>query len=284
MAKRFTDTDKWKKRWFSELPKDYKIFWLYLLDDCNHAGIWNVEIEVAKIRLNIKINESNALQNYGNRILPFDNQTKWFISDFIEYQYGTLSIACKPHKPIIELLTKYDLLKKLSKGYPIPFQENAERVKEKEKEQVKEFLKEVSCTVEQPKKEETSKDERKVVQEENLFTKSLKLKELVTGQMVSGSMNDFERECYQDALQINSDINFWRPLIEKWKVDSYKCAFDKFFQKMGWQKYVDEPKEMPKDNEIAQIPYYKPTKHKRVAKTQEIKDIIANSPLYAKNG
>ena len=39
MAKRFTDTDKWKKGFIRNLPTKYKLLWLYILDDCNHAGV-----------------------------------------------------------------------------------------------------------------------------------------------------------------------------------------------------------------------------------------------------
>ena len=35
MAKRFTDTDKWKKGFIKRLPAKYKLLWLYILDDCN---------------------------------------------------------------------------------------------------------------------------------------------------------------------------------------------------------------------------------------------------------
>ena len=47
MAKRFTDTDKWKKGFIRNLPAKYKLLWLYILDDCNHAGVWETDFEVA---------------------------------------------------------------------------------------------------------------------------------------------------------------------------------------------------------------------------------------------
>ena len=60
MAKRFTDTDKWKKGFIKNLPAKYKLLWLYILDDCNHAGIWDTDFEVASIRIGRKINEKEA--------------------------------------------------------------------------------------------------------------------------------------------------------------------------------------------------------------------------------
>ena len=47
MAKRFTDSEKWKDAWFMDLPSKYKLFWLYLLDECNHAGIWKVNFKIS---------------------------------------------------------------------------------------------------------------------------------------------------------------------------------------------------------------------------------------------
>ena len=46
MAKRFTDTDKWKKGFIRNLPTKYKLLWLYILDDCNHAGVWETDFAV----------------------------------------------------------------------------------------------------------------------------------------------------------------------------------------------------------------------------------------------
>ena len=51
MAKRMTDTDKWKKRFIRELKPKHKLLWLYILDDCNHAGIWEIDLDVASIRV-----------------------------------------------------------------------------------------------------------------------------------------------------------------------------------------------------------------------------------------
>ena len=38
MAKRFTDNEKWKNQFFKGLSTVNKLFFLYILDDCDHAG------------------------------------------------------------------------------------------------------------------------------------------------------------------------------------------------------------------------------------------------------
>ena len=51
MAKRFTDTNKWQKQFIRKLPSAYKILWIYILDDCDHAGVWTVDTEIASIKI-----------------------------------------------------------------------------------------------------------------------------------------------------------------------------------------------------------------------------------------
>tara|TARA_R100001463_G_scaffold34534_4_gene75833 strand:+ start:2706 stop:3356 length:651 start_codon:yes stop_codon:yes gene_type:complete len=109
MAKRFTDTDKWKKGFIKNLPAKYKLLWLYILDDCNHAGIWDTDFEVASIRIGSKINEKEAAQVLGEQIKIFDGGNKWFIPKFIDFQYGQLNENVNAHKSVIKLLDRYDV-------------------------------------------------------------------------------------------------------------------------------------------------------------------------------
>jgi len=109
MAKRFTDTDKWKKGFIRNLPSKYKLLWLYILDDCNHAGIWETDFEVASIRIGSKISEKEAVKYFAEQIKIFDNGNKWFIAKFVDFQYGTLNENSRPHQAVIKVLDKYDV-------------------------------------------------------------------------------------------------------------------------------------------------------------------------------
>ena len=109
MAKRFTDTEKWKKGFIRNLPTKYKLLWLYILDDCNHAGVWDVDLEVAEIRIGSKINKKEAIKYYSENIKIFDNGNKWFMPKFIDFQYGQLNENVNAHKSVIRLIDKYDL-------------------------------------------------------------------------------------------------------------------------------------------------------------------------------
>ncbi|MAN60476.1 MAG: hypothetical protein CMI60_00885 [Parvibaculum sp.] len=103
-----TDTDKWKKRFFKDLNYANKLLWFYILDDCNHAGIWDIDLEVASIRIGLDVDMSD-LQKFKNKIVIFDNEEKIFIPDFVEYQYGELNPNSNVHKSVLNLLNKYNL-------------------------------------------------------------------------------------------------------------------------------------------------------------------------------
>lgn len=118
MAKRFTDTDKWKKPFIRGLQGAYKLLWLYILDDCDHAGIWQVDFEVASIRIGEQVNEKEAIKAFGDRIEIFHNGAKWFIIDFVDFQYGQLSEKNRMHLSVINILTKNEVgaYKPLTRG------------------------------------------------------------------------------------------------------------------------------------------------------------------------
>jgi len=128
MAKRFTDTNKWRKGFVRGLQGAYKLLWLYIIDECDHAGIWHVEIDVAELRIGMKISTEDAIKEFDNHIVIFDEGNKWFIPDFIDFQYGTLNPENRAHKSVLNLLEKYKI-----KGHLRPLQGCKDMDKEKDK-------------------------------------------------------------------------------------------------------------------------------------------------------
>ena len=98
MAKRFSDTDKWKKPFIRSLQAPYKLLWLYILDDCDHAGVWQVDMEIANIKIGENLNTETALKQFGDKMTVFDSGEKWFIKEFIDFHYG-LSASYSAHAP-----------------------------------------------------------------------------------------------------------------------------------------------------------------------------------------
>lgn len=136
MAKRFTDTDKWKKPFIKSLPAEYKLFWLFILDECDHSGLWHVEMDVAESRLGIKLSLDKARGFFNERIVELDSGTKWFIPDFIDFQYGRLSETNKAHKGVIEKIKKYQLS---PLGSPLQGAKEKDKEKDMDKDKDKVF-------------------------------------------------------------------------------------------------------------------------------------------------
>ena len=137
MAKRFTDTDLFKKKFIRGLQGAYKLLWIYIYHDCNHAGIWEVDLEVASIRIGYPLDISEALTVFENRVIPVgkDNE-KWFITSFIEFQYGELNPENRAHNSAIKILSKYEIdYKTLTiKGHTSPLQGGKDKDKDKDKD------------------------------------------------------------------------------------------------------------------------------------------------------
>jgi hypothetical protein len=165
VAKRFTDTNKYKKPFLRGLQGAYKLLWDFLYHDCDHAGIWIVDFEIAQVYLgaDMPVNKKDALKFFNTedetRVIELDGGKRWFIPSFIEFQYGNLSEKNKAHSNIILVLKRYGLLdenlkitekknKPLSSTFKAPSEEHIcplqgdkEMVKEKEmeKEMEKDF-------------------------------------------------------------------------------------------------------------------------------------------------
>lgn len=140
MAKRMTDTEKWKKPFLRGLKGAYKLLWLYILDDCDHAGIWIVDMEVASLRIGEQLDAETALRYFtaenSDRVQVIHGGQKWFIRDFIEFQYGELNSANRVHKSIIELL-KREKIKPLGRAIKAPSNGAKDKDQDKDKDQEK---------------------------------------------------------------------------------------------------------------------------------------------------
>lgn len=95
MSKRFIDTEFFQDAFVAKLPKDYKILWLYMLLDCDHAGVWKANIPVVELLTGIKVNEKEAFELFDNKVIKLSNGD-WFIPQFVKFQYGLpLNIGVK---------------------------------------------------------------------------------------------------------------------------------------------------------------------------------------------
>jgi hypothetical protein len=92
------------------LPPQYKLLWLYLIDECDNAGIWDCNFALAKFTLGMDVDPDEALRLFDGRVVAIDNGEKWWIRSFIEYQYGKLNPKNLAHSSAIKRLELFGLM------------------------------------------------------------------------------------------------------------------------------------------------------------------------------
>lgn len=116
MSKRFTDTEKWKDPWFRKLSPMQKNIWFYLLDNCDNAGIWKIDMDLLSFCVGEKIDDLDFLDG---RIKKVDKEKIW-ITKFINFQYGELNPNSRPHQHVIGLLKSQRVWIEYIKGIDTP--------------------------------------------------------------------------------------------------------------------------------------------------------------------
>jgi hypothetical protein len=129
MSKRFTSTEKWSDPWFRKLSPKHKCFWDWLCAQCDIAGTIDPDYDLASFQIGDVVSE-NDIELFGDRVSKLKNG-RLFLTKFIEFQYGKLSLECNAHRPILDKI----------KTLQIPIEYPIYRVQEKEKEKEKESIK-----------------------------------------------------------------------------------------------------------------------------------------------
>ena len=133
MAKRFTDTNIWGEDWFLEMPNEYKLFWYYMLCNCDHAGIFKVNMRSFCSLNEVKLTSNKVLDYFNNgkqRIRELQANV-WFIEDFFVYQYGeTFNTNNRVHESIKKVYEKYNIKLTSIRG----LKDHKDRVKDMDKD------------------------------------------------------------------------------------------------------------------------------------------------------
>ena len=136
MPKRFNDTDLWKKqRWFRKLIPEYKLAFCYIKDQCDHAGIWNVDcsdliedlgitdfsLDKFSKMCNTEYDKMTGEISFKERIRVLDKGYLW-VTGFIQFQYngknGLVNIWAAPVVTALQRLSSFNLLQEsINKGY-----------------------------------------------------------------------------------------------------------------------------------------------------------------------
>lgn len=146
--KRFTDTDLWKKQWYMELTPAEKIAWQYITAECDNVGVWSTNFRLAEFVIGTQLDwEKFRLKCNGNIVVIKNG--KWWLVDFIKFQYGELNEASPPHRSYIKLLMSHGLydyyLKGYAKGIDTPQDKEKDQDQDKDKEEEKDQDQESEC-------------------------------------------------------------------------------------------------------------------------------------------
>jgi hypothetical protein len=109
MAKRFTATEIWGEDWFLAMPIEYKLFWFYMLANCDHGGLFKVNLKSYCGLNEVKVTTTDALKyfNDGKDRIRIINASVWYVEDFFVFQYGTtFNVNNRLHASIQKLYEK----------------------------------------------------------------------------------------------------------------------------------------------------------------------------------
>jgi hypothetical protein len=100
VAKRFSDTRKWGLKWFRELGSRGRDLRQFILDDCDYAGIWDIDFERVKFLTGIDTTIQEIRAVFKDELLESRSGRKIFLPAFIEFQYD---ISREPGMPKLNL-------------------------------------------------------------------------------------------------------------------------------------------------------------------------------------
>ena len=107
--KRFTEADKWLDPWFRQLTPTGKVFWLFLLDSCDIAGVWERDDAFFQFVSGSMVEVDAHIEELGDRVVVLD-ASKILIPKFVLFQQGGELKESKPfHRGILKTLQKHHL-------------------------------------------------------------------------------------------------------------------------------------------------------------------------------
>lgn len=107
MAKRFTDSEKFRNSWYRRLTPKQKCIWEYMISECSLAGIIEIDIESMGFHIGENITKDD-IRYFQEKYVVLEKE-KLFIPSFIRFQQKELNIKQKAHEKIINELQKYDI-------------------------------------------------------------------------------------------------------------------------------------------------------------------------------
>lgn len=104
--KRFTETEKWKDKWFCSLKPLHKLTWEYLRDNCDNAGFFELNPKLDSYLIGITEEEYlGAIKGLMRGLIESKEDGKFWIKKFLFHQKNIpLNPANNAHKQIIGII------------------------------------------------------------------------------------------------------------------------------------------------------------------------------------
>ena len=108
--KKFTDSEKWRDPWFRSLDIQTKTLWLFVLDEVDNAGVWEIDGDYFQYATGIKKDLLELLSKLGDRGVLLPDERHLLVPKYCFYQQGGFLTENKPaHRRIFQLLQRHDL-------------------------------------------------------------------------------------------------------------------------------------------------------------------------------
>lgn len=238
MPKRFTETTKWSDPWFRVLPIESKCLWLWLLDNCDCAGIIEPDLELASFQVGASKTIASPFESLGDRVMKYGS--KLFIPKFIAYQYGAeLNLANTAHRGVLKRLEiakipcPVMISEKNTKGATKPLQSPYQGAQDKDKDKDKDTDKEKKAKKSFMKPSEFEMRE---------YAKSIELPETDGSFM----LDHWEGNGWMNG---KNKVVCWKSGIRKWKAKGWLPSQDRVQGAKQAKTFYDRN---PKDHEANQ--------------------------------
>jgi hypothetical protein len=109
MAYRFTDTEKWEDGWFTSLSQLQMLLFIYLCDNCNNAGFYEIKLKRASSDLNSSPETiQGALEGLHRGLMWSVDGETIYIRNFLKHQKNLpLNPNNNAHRGILDKFELY---------------------------------------------------------------------------------------------------------------------------------------------------------------------------------
>ncbi len=84
---RLTDSGRWDYAWFSSLPTELKLLFVYVEDHSDLAAVWPVNHGLAEYHIGARIDWGVALEGYKGQVVAIEGGVKWFLPEVLSRRH-----------------------------------------------------------------------------------------------------------------------------------------------------------------------------------------------------